>query len=262
MSSEIEPRSDEPTHLIAETVGAAMLLTINRERSANALSPDCLALLNSALDQAESDPAIRCIVLTGAGERYFCAGADLKAMASADREKAAAGARDWIAMRLRKGKPIIAAVNGVAVGGGFELALGCDMIVAAPHARFGLPEVKRGLVAGGGGTRLPRRIPLAIALQMGLTGEMITADRAYELGLVNIVSTTADPRPDALELARSVAANGPLAIRATKQLMYEEDGEWDAAHIAATSRPVFASDDAREGTTAFGVKRTPVFRGC
>jgi len=261
MPSKIEPRSDEPAHLISETVGPVMLLTINRERSANALSPDCLALLNSALDQAESDSAIRCIVLTGAGERHFCAGADLKAMASADREKAAAGAREWVGMRLRKGKPILAAVNGVAVGGGFELALSCDMIIAAPHARFGLPEVKRGLVAGGGGTRLPRRIPMAIALQMGLTGEMITAARAFELGLVNIVSATADPRPDALELARSIAANAPLAVRATKQLMYEEDGEWNAAHIADVSRPVFGSDDAREGTRAFVERRPPVFQG-
>jgi enoyl-CoA hydratase len=259
MTSDIEP--DAPAHLLTEAVGPVLLLTINRERSANALSPDCLALMNCALDRAEADPAIRCIMLTGAGERHFCAGADLRAMASADREKAAGSAREWIAMRLRKGKPIIAAVNGVAVGGGFELALGCDMIVAAPHARFGLPEVKRGLMAGGGGTRLPRRIPMAIALQMGMTGEMITASRAFELGLVNIVSATADPRPEALELARAVAANGPLAVQATKQLMYEEDGEWNADHIAEVSRPVFGSEDAREGTEAFVEKRSPKFRG-
>jgi enoyl-CoA hydratase/carnithine racemase len=136
-----------------------------------------------------------------------------------------------------------------------------DLVVAADHARFGIPEVKRGLVAAGGGTRLPTRIPLQIALEMGLTGETITAQRALELGLINRVVPAADVMSTALALAALINANGPLAVEATKRLMREEIGADNADHVRAVVAPVFASDDAREGAVAFAEKRTPNWKG-
>jgi enoyl-CoA hydratase len=158
----------------------------------------------------------------------------------------------------------IAAVNGAAVGGGFELALASDMVVAAEHATFAMPEVKRGLVGAGCSTRLSARVPPAIALEMGLTGDAISAERAFELGLVNVVVRQDQLLPTAIGLADRIAANAPLALKMTKELMFQEMGmhdnaEWQA--IRAKVAPVFASEDAKEGATAFAEKRSPRWSG-
>jgi enoyl-CoA hydratase len=158
-------------------------------------------------------------------------------------------------------KPLIAAVNGAALAGGLEVMMKADLVVAADHSRFGIPEVKRGLVAAGGGTRLPQRIPLQVALEMGLTGEPISASRALELGLVNRVVPAAEVMDAARALAALVAANGPLAVQATKRLMREEIGDEREAHIGAVVAPVFVSEDAREGAIAFAERRAPQWKG-
>ena len=158
-------------------------------------------------------------------------------------------------------KPVIAAVNGAALAGGFEVALKADLIVAAEHARFGIPEVKRGLFAAGGGTRLPARIPLQVALELGLTGDPIGAQRAYELGLVNRVVPAAEMMVTARALAATIAANGPLALQATKELMWAEIGTGTADGVGKWAGKVFGSDDAKEGAIAFAEKRAPNFQG-
>ena len=158
-------------------------------------------------------------------------------------------------------KPIICAAGGTAVAGGFELLLACDLAVVADHAKFGLPEVKRGLVAAGGGTRLPRRIPLALALELGLTGEIVSAQRVLELGLVNRVVPGTEVLDEAIALAATIAENGPLALRITKQLMVTEAAGMSAAQIAEASAPAFISADAKEGAVAFAEKRKPRWTG-
>jgi enoyl-CoA hydratase len=198
-------------------------------------------------------------VLTGAGGT-FCAGMDLKAFV--------AGERPYVAERGFAGivqgpprKPIIAAIEGWALAGGFEIALACDLIVAARDARFGIPEVKRGLVAAGGALiRLPRRIPYHVAMELALTGDPIGAERAYELGIASRLTEPGEALATARELAATIAANGPLAIDATKRILVaDETAEWERA--GAISGPVFASEDAREGARAFAEKRAPVWRG-
>ena len=201
---------------------------------------------------------MRCIILTGAGEKIFCAGMDLKAFAAGEDIRPVGQA---LAKLASCPKPLIAAVNGHALAGGFELVLKADLVVVADGARFGIPEAKRGLVAAGGGTRLPRRIPLQVALEMGLTGEPISAARALELGLVNRVVPAAEVMDTAMQLAAAITANGPLAVQATKQLMWEEIGEDNAAHVGKVTAHVFQSEDAREGATAFAEKRAPVWKG-
>jgi enoyl-CoA hydratase/crotonobetainyl-CoA hydratase len=236
----------------------ALVVTINRPDAGNALNPEVGRGLVDALTQAATDPDIRSVIVTGAGHRVFCAGMDLKAfVAGEDMTPVGEGTR----LLAECPKPVIAAVNGTAVAGGFEVVLRCDLVVAADHAQFGLPEVKRGLVAAGGGTRLPTRIPLQIALELGLTGETITAARAHKLGLVNRVVPASRVLPEALALAALINANGPLAVQATKRLMREEVGPDNSDHVRAVTAPVFASADAREGATAFAEKRPPVWKG-
>lgn len=235
-----------------------MILTLNRPEAANALNAAVGQGLVDGLTRANDDADIRTVIVTGAGEKIFCAGMDLKAFAAGE-DISAVG--KGLAMLSSCRKPVIAAVNGQALAGGFEVMFKCDLVVAADHAKFGIPEVKRGLVAAGGGTRLPRRIPLQVALEMGLTGEPIIAARALELGLVNRVVPAAEVMPTALQLAALISANGPLAVQATKQLMWEEIGADDQAHIGQVVGPVFASEDAKEGATAFAQKRAPQWKG-
>jgi enoyl-CoA hydratase len=237
---------------------AALVVTINRPEAGNALNPAVGAGLVEAFTRAATDDAVRVVVLTGAGEKIFSAGMDLKAFAAG--EDMTTVGQGMAALQGCK-KPLIAAVNGMAVAGGFELMLGCDLVVAAEHARFGIPEVKRGLVAAGGGTRLPSRVPMAIALEMGLTGDTIDAARALALGLVNQVVPAAELLDAALALAARITVNGPLAVMATKQLMYEDLGPSDPARVGTVVAPVFSSADAREGATAFAQKRPPVWQG-
>lgn len=244
--------------VLTEMRDGALIITLNRPEAGNSLNPALGKLLVSAVETAVGDPEVRSVVVTGAGEKIFCAGMDLKAFASGA-DMSDVGRALFILTSCPK--PVIAAVNGQALAGGFEVMMKCDLVVAADHARFGIPEVKRGLVAAGGGTRLPTRIPLQIALEMGLTGEPISAQRAFELGLVNRVVPGAEVLDAALALAALVNANGPLAVQATKKLMWEEVGPDTAARVGEVSGPVFASEDAREGAMAFAEKRPPNWKG-
>ena len=244
--------------VVAELHDGALVLTLNRPEAGNSLNGAVGQGLVDALTDAATNPEVRTIIITGAGEKVFCAGMDLKAFAAGE-DLAAVGA--GLNMLSSCPKPVIAAVNGHAVAGGFEVMMRCDLVVAADHARFGIPEVKRGLVAAGGGTRLPRRIPLAVALELGLTGETVLASRALELGLINRVVPAAEVMTAALALAALINANGPLAVQATKRLMLEELGDDPSAHVGQVVGPVFASADAREGAIAFAQKRPPVWTG-
>jgi enoyl-CoA hydratase len=257
--------------LLRERHDFVEILTLNRPASANALDPQLLRDLNAAFEELEGDDDVRAVVLTGAGERHFCAGMDLGAFSQAQAGESqgenpltSPGVRSELDLFQHTcTKPIVAAVNGAAVGGGFELVLACDMAVAAEGARFGMPEVRRGLLAGGGGTLLGTRIPLALAMEVALTGKLVDAQHAEQWGLVNRVVPASELMESALELATAVAANGPLAVRTTKLLMRravnEHPGRGWASMEEITS--VFQSQDAREGAMAFMEKRSPDWTG-
>jgi enoyl-CoA hydratase/crotonobetainyl-CoA hydratase len=244
--------------VLTEQRDGALVITLNRPEAGNSLNGAVGQALCDALAAAVADPDVRTIIVMGAGEKIFCAGMDLKAFAAG--EDIAPVGRAFVALRECP-KPIIAAVNGAALAGGFEVMMGADLVVAAEHARFGIPEVKRGLVAAGGGTRLPTRIPLQVALEMGLTGEPISAARALELGLINRVVPADQVLDTALGLAALINANGPLAVQATKLLMREEVGPDTAKRVGEATAHVFASEDAREGALAFAQKRSPEWKG-
>jgi enoyl-CoA hydratase len=244
-----------------------LILTLNRPQAANALSPELLNDLGAALQDALDDNHVRVLVLTGAGERHFCAGMDLNSLGGFDRgEDGPPQGAEALADFMHNGtyaKPVVAAVNGAAVGGGLELAMSCDVVIAAEHARFGLPEVKRGLFPAGGGTLLSTRIAPAFALEYALTGRLFDALRAAEIGLVNHVAPASDVLDRAVELAEEIAANGPIAVQVTKRLLRAavtvgpEAGRASSDDIAQ----VFQSADAREGATAFVEKRPAKFTG-
>jgi enoyl-CoA hydratase/carnithine racemase len=240
------------------------LITIDRPERRNAIDLPAAKALAAAFDELDSRDDLAVGVLTGAGTS-FSAGMDLKAL-GAGGERPHTDSRGMFGIVERPPrKPLIAAVEGAALGGGFEIALACDLIVAAEDAIFGLPEVKRGLVASAGGViRLPKRIPSAIALELVLTGEPLKASRARELGLINRVCDSGRAREVALELAAQIAQNAPLAILAAKQILHEavELSIQDAfARQQPTVQLVRESEDAREGTLAFIEKRLPVWRG-
>lgn len=226
------------------------MLTMNRPEVRNAMNPEICRALSDEFRAADSDPATRVVILTGAGT-VFCAGMDLKAFAKGGDF----GSLTWF-HEHGIGKPVIAALNGTAVAGGFELALACDLIVASAEAKVGIPEVKRGLYAAGGGTTLSARIPLAAALELGLTGDTIPAYRAAQWGLINAVVPPSEVLPAAIELAEKIAANAPLAVAMTKKLMREQ--RWGTPE---ETRSVFGSDDAKEGAKAFAERRAPVWSG-
>ncbi|HEY7107153.1 MAG TPA: enoyl-CoA hydratase-related protein [Acidimicrobiia bacterium] len=244
-------------------LGNVCVLTINRPERANALDGATIGAIGTAFADAEADDGVRVVVLTGAGDRVFCAGADLKA-SPAERTPPPGNPGLGAFTNRCYPKPVIAAVNGAAMGGGFELVLASDLVVAAEHVTFGVPEVKRGLVGAGCSTRTAARVPPAVAYELTLTGDPITAARAQELGLVNRVVPKEQLADAALELARRIAANAPIALRITKQLVWEEagshdDDEWAA--IRAKAAPAFASNDAREGAAAFAERREPHWTG-
>ncbi|ADP83240.1 enoyl-CoA hydratase-related protein [Pseudofrankia inefficax] len=243
-----------------ERRGPITVVTINRPQAGNSLDGATMTGIGYAFEEAAKDPEVRVVVLTAAGEKIFCAGMDLKAFMTPGAMEVQ-GPGLGVFMRQAFPKPVVAAVNGTAVGGGFELAMFCDIIVAAETAKFGLPEVSRGLIAAGGGTRLPTRVPLAFALELGLTGKPVQASRLYEVGLVSRVVPAAEVLAAALEIAEAIADNGPLAVQVTKALMVGEvpAADWDA--IGKAVAPVFASDDAKEGATAFAQKRKPNWVG-
>ncbi|MFC0081307.1 crotonase/enoyl-CoA hydratase family protein [Aciditerrimonas ferrireducens] len=249
-----------------ERRGHVEILTINRPEARNAINAAVTTAMADALDELEDDQDCWVVVLTGAGDKAFSAGMDLKAFATGE-GAGIMGSRGGFAGITQRDfpKPIIAAVNGSCLAGGCEIMLACDLVVAAEHAVFGIPEVKRGLIAAGGGLiRLPKRLPLAVALELALTGEPIDAGRALQLGLVNRVVPLDRLLDEALALAEQIAANAPLAVRWSKKVMKEamdlpEAEAWKRNQEATAV--VFTSADAMEGPRAFAEKRPPVWQG-
>lgn len=252
--------------LVRERRGNVLVARLNRPEARNALNATVINGIGLVMQEAEADPEIRAIVITGTGDRAFCAGMDLRAFASGEQPSPSdAGSMEGF-RRLIDGEltvPVIGAANASALAGGFELLLGCDIIVASSQAMFGLPEVKRGLIPAGSGTMLGTRIPLAIALEMTLTGDSIDAGRAYELGLANAVVAPDEVFATALAYAERIAANGPLGVRATKELvrLCVTDAGRGAERLRELQPAVFGSADAKEGAIAFVEKRTPVWQG-
>ncbi len=249
--------------VLTERRGAVLVITLNRPDARNAVNAALAEGVGRALDDLDGDADLSVGVITGAG-KGFSSGMDLKAFVAG--ESAWYGDRGFAGIVQRPpDKPLIAAVEGFAVAGGCEIALACDLIVAARGARFGIPEVKRSLVAAGGALlRLPRRLPYGLAMELALTGDPIDAERANELGLVNAVADEGGALDAALELADRIAANGPLALAATKRILasssaWPEEEFWQRQ--GEISGPVFASEDAREGAQAFAEKRDPVWKG-
>ncbi|MDR7167331.1 enoyl-CoA hydratase [Nocardia kruczakiae] len=252
--------SDE---VLVERRDGVQIITINRPQAKNALNGAVAVGIAAAVDELDADDELRVGILTGAGGT-FCAGMDLKAFLLGESPTVEGRGLGGITTRPPR-KPLIGAVEGWAVAGGFELLLACDMVVAAETAKFGVPEVKRALVAGAGAAMLlPQRIPQAIALELLLTGDPITAERAAALGLVNRITAEGGALDGALELAATITANGPLAVAVTKQIA-RESSDWTTEEgwekQAALMEPVFTSEDAREGATAFAEKRPPVWKG-
>jgi enoyl-CoA hydratase/carnithine racemase len=238
------------------------VITLNRPQVRNAIDHATAVQISTALDELDARDDLRAAVLTGAGTS-FCAGMDLKAFLAGERPSTERGFAGLV--EKPPTKPLIAAVNGPAIAGGFEIVLACDLVVAAQDAFFGLPEVKRGLVAAAGGLlRLPRRVPYHLAMEWALSGEYFSAQRAFEVSLVNRIVPADQVLPTALELARTIAANSPLGLRAAKQIIVESV-DWPLAEAferqALISEPVRASEDAREGARAFTEKRAPVWQG-
>jgi enoyl-CoA hydratase len=270
----VSPQQDSAApaapEVVTERRGATLMVRINRPEARNAFNAAVMAGIGNALLQADADQEIRAVILTGTGDRAFCAGMDLKAFAAGGRPASEA---DQAAMATFSaftsgsggcGKPVICAAQATALAGGFELALACDLIVVADSAKLGLPEVKRGLFAAGGGMYLARRIPLAKALELTMTGEPITPAEALSLGLVNAVVPAAEVVQVALGLAARIAENGPLAVAATKRLVrmaaFEPLADVRPVHSELVGT-VFSSDDAKEGATAFVERRQPNWTG-
>jgi enoyl-CoA hydratase len=249
--------------VLTERRERTFLITINRPDQRNAVNGAVAAGIAAALDQLDSDRELSVGVITGAG-KGFSAGMDLKAFVAG--ESPYAGDRGFAGITQRGStKPLIAAIEGFAVAGGLEIALSCDLIVAARGARLGIPEVKRSLVAAGGGLlRLPRVLPRNVAMELALTGDPLEAERAYRLGMVNRLVEPGRAVDTALELAATVARNGPLALAATKRVI-TESADWpDSEFFARQGQivgPVMSSEDAREGATAFAEKRPPLWKG-
>jgi enoyl-CoA hydratase len=253
--------SDEA--ILTETRHGVLIITINRPDARNSVNGAVASGMADALDRLDAEDDLRVGVVTGAGG-YFSAGMDLKAFVQG--ESPYAGDRGFAGITQRASKkPLIAAVEGFALAGGFEVALSCDLIVASREARFGIPEVKRSLVAAGGALlRLPKRIPYHLAMELALTGDPIGAERAYEIGVVNRIAEPGTALETALELAGAIVKNAPLALIASKQIAQQAQ-DWTEkegwAKQGELSGPVFGSEDAREGATAFAEKREPVWRG-
>jgi enoyl-CoA hydratase/carnithine racemase len=249
--------------VLVDRDGGIQVITLNRPDARNAVNQALAEGVAAALDKLDADDELSVGVVTGAG-RGFCAGMDLKAFVQG--EVPYVGDRGFAGITQRGSrKPLIAAVEGFAVAGGLEVALACDLIVAGRSAKLGIPEVKRSLVAAGGALlRLPRRLPEGVAMELALTGEPITAERGHHFGLVNRLADDGQALEAALDLARAIAANGPLALAASKAVLQErrtwpEDEFWERQ--GEITGPVFASEDAREGATAFAEKRPPEWKG-
>lgn len=251
------------TPVLTERRGGVLLITLNRPDARNSVNRALAEGIAAALDELDGDSELSVGVLTGAG-KGFSAGMDLKAFVAG--ESAWVGDRGFAGIVQRGSKkPLIAAVEGFAVAGGLEIALACDILVAAKGAKLGVPEVKRSLVAAGGALlRLPQKIPYGVAMELALTGDPISAERGYELGLVNRLADPGSAVDTAIELAEAIAKNAPLALMATKQVL-ERQRDWGNEEFwdeqGKITGPVFTSNDAREGSVAFAEKREPVWTG-
>lgn len=240
------------------------VIAINRPEARNAVDRETALAVEAAVKEVNTNPEIRCAVITGTGGN-FCAGMDLKAFLRGEivrlPETGFAGVTQTDLQ-----KPFIAAVEGYALAGGFEIMLACDMIVASQSAKFGLTEVKRGLVANAGGlVRLPRQMPIKLATEFVLTGEIFPVERLADAGLINRVVPEGSALSEAVALAKVIAANGPMAVSVSRRVL-NESLEWPAEELFerqfAITASVFASQDAKEGAAAFAEKRSPVWKGC
>ncbi len=253
----------EQPAVLTERRGNVLLITLNRPQVRNAVNAALAEGVGKALDELDAEDSLSVGVLTGAGG-YFCAGMDLGAFVKG--ESPWYGDRGFAGIAQRSAeKPLIAAIEGFAVAGGMEIALACDLIVAANGAKLGIPEVKRSLVAAGGALlRLPRRMPYHVVMELALTGDPFPAERFHELGLVNRLAEPGSAVDVAIELAAALAKNGPLGLRAAKRIL-QEQWDWSSEEMWARqgeiSGPVMASEDAKEGASAFKEKREPVWRG-
>jgi len=249
--------------VLTEADGGVLLITLNRPDARNAINAALAAGVAAALDRLDGDDEIKVGILTGAG-RGFSAGMDLKAFVAGESPHVEGRGLAGITQAPPR-KPIIAAIEGFAVAGGLEIALACDLIVAARGAKLGIPEAKRSLVAAAGGLlRLPRRMPYHLAMEMALTGDPISAERGAEVGLVNRLAEPGEAVAVARDLAAAIAANGPLALEASKRILLEAPG-WSEDELwqrqGEIVGPVLGAEDAREGATAFAEKRDPVWKG-
>ncbi|MBB3048048.1 enoyl-CoA hydratase [Litorivivens lipolytica] len=249
--------------VLTEVADGVMTITINRPNAKNAVNLDVAKGIAAAMDELDSNDGIQVAILTGA-EGTFCSGMDLKAFVSGEMPFIEGKGFAGLVEALPK-KPLIAAVEGFALAGGFELMLSCDLVVSANSAKFGIPEAKRGLVAAAGGLmRLPRQIAPRIAMELALTGDFIDANRAYELGLINRVVEPGTALEGAKALAKSIATNGPLAVIKSKQVILESQ-DWALDEMFPNQQKqvdvIFRSEDAIEGATAFAEKRAPNWKG-
>lgn len=254
---------DPSASVLIERDGAVLIITINRPNVRNAINRQTSEAIALAMDELDNDPSLSIGILTGSGQ-HFCSGMDLKAFLQGERVELEGRGLAGIAERPPL-KPLIAAVEGYALAGGCEIALACDLIVAAKNAQFGIPEVKRGLIAGSGGLmRLPQRIPPQIALEYALTGKPMSASDAAHWGLVNRLTEPGGALAETRALALEISQNGPLAVRMTKHIMSQSpnwsvDQKWLKQNEILEQ--VIASDDAREGALAFSEKRAPRWTG-
>ncbi len=249
-----------------ERRGSVGVLTIDRPEVHNAVDGAVTEAMTAALDELEADAEIAAVVITGAGERAFCAGRDLRSIALGTGGSTSLSEAGFAGVTKRGfPKVLLAAVNGLAYAGGLELCLACDLIVAEEHATFALSEVKRGIAAGAGGlVRLPRRLPAMLASEMVLLGEPIDAPRAYAMGLVNRLVPRGTSVDVAVDLARGIAENGPLAVRFSKRVLWAS-ADFGASEVEADAAPdhvaLMQTDDVREGIQAFAEKRRPRWTG-
>jgi enoyl-CoA hydratase/carnithine racemase len=253
--------SDE---ILYEAADGVAVITINRPEVRNAMNHDAAVAMEAALDRLDADDSVTVGIVTGA-ETMFCAGMDLKSLSAGGGRPIADRRGAFGICTVPPEKPLIAAVERFALGGGLEIALACDLIVVDSAAKLGLPEVKRGLVAAAGGViRLPRRIPSALAMELALTADLLPPQRALELGLVSRVTEPGGTMAAARELAGKIAENAPLAIRTAKRII-NESADWEMADAFDRQHPIVQavreSDDAKEGALAFVEKRAPVWTG-
>ena len=260
--TDVSEEANSEEVVLVEQRDRVLIITINRPQAKNAVNAAVSRGLADAMDRLDEDNGLSVGILTGAGGS-FSAGMDLKAFARG--ENVVVEGRGMGFTERPPAKPLIAAVEGYCLAGGCELALATDLIVASKDSAFGIPEVKRGLVAGGGGLlRLPQRIPAAVAMELALTGENLSAERAHELGLVNVLAEPGSALEAAIELAERIGNNGPLAVAATKKIIVEARG-WSPEDMWKNQTkilaPVFMSNDAKEGAIAFAEKRPPKWTG-